>query len=273
MNPAYDEPTETIRQIVLRAASGQQNEALGELLELTGSQVPQIAWMAAAAALPGMCWQGATAEASDMVQRIVERFGPVAVQYELSAHVRFQTAVAAGTLYNGSDGVPRLLEMAGNVPESHELHGKLLWAAGHLAEHGPAALMPLCLREPEELRPLEADLLRRDPARLDPAQVRRLWNHAADQSRPDVLLLLHDAQLPLPDEVPVWYALAQSLLQAGRPAEGEQVLLGARAVWYPLAVWETLPLTPVLHPGIRPLVTAAVREAYVTLPVGEKVSR
>ena len=273
MNPAPDQAAGLIRSIVLRAASGRQYDALGELLDLTGSDDPPVAWLAAAAALPGMYWQGATSEASDMVQRIVERFGAVAGRYQLSPFVRFELAVAAGTLYDGSDGVPRLLEMADLLPEPNGLRTRLLWAAGHMAEHGPAALMPLCLTEPEELWPREAGLLHRDPATLDAAEVRRLWQHATARSRPDVLLHLRDAGLPLPDEAPVHFALAESLWRAGRPAEGEQVLLGARAVWSPLDIWDTLPITPVLNPGLRPLVTAAVREAYFSLPVGEQVPR
>ena len=273
MNAPYDEPTAVIREIVLRAAAGHQGEALGDLLALTGSEDPPIAWMAAAAALPGMYWEGATSEASDMVQRIVERFGAVAQQYQLSPLVRFDLAVAAGTLYDGSDGVPRLLEMAGQLPETFGLHGRLLWAAGHMAEHGPAALMPGCLTEPEELGPTETALLQQNPAELDAGQVSGLWRHATARSRPDVLVHLHDAGLALPDQAPVRYALAESLLRAGRPGEAEQILLDARAVWYPLAVWDTLPITPVLHPGLRQLVTAAVRDAYFTLPVGEAVPR
>ena len=132
---AHREPTQVIREIVLRAAAGRQHEALGELLDLTGSEDPPIAWMAAAAALPGMYWEGATSEASD------------------------------------------------------------------------------------------------------------------------------------------WFALAESLLRAGRPSDAEQIVLGARAVWYPLAVWDTLPITPVLHPALRQLITGAVRTAYFTLPVGEMVPR
>lgn len=276
MSPGEDESTQgtaVVREIVLRAAAGRQQEALGELLDLTGSLDPPIAWMAAAAALPGMYWLGAISEASDMVERIVERFGGVAEQHHLSAYVRFETAVAAGTLYEGADGVPRLLGMAGHLPASHGLQGRLLWAAGQLAEHGPAALMPLCLRQPEELWDIEAGLLRRDLRFLDPGDIRRLWKHAAGQSRPDVLVHLFDAGLAIPDDVPVWYALAESLLRAGRPADGEQILLRARPLWYPLATWETLPITPVLHPGLRQLVTAAVRDAYLTLPVGEAVPR
>lgn len=273
MNPPPDGPAGLIREIVLRAASGRQHEALGELLDLTGSDDPPVAWLAAAAALPGMYWEGATSEASDMVQRIVQRFGADAGRFELSPSVGFDVAVAAGTLYDGSDGVPRLLEMAELLPDPNGLRARLLWAAGYMAEHGPAGLMPLCLTEPGELWPREAALLQRDPAVLDRAEVRRLWQHATARSRPDVLLHLHDAGLAMPGEAPVWYALAASLLRAGRPAEGEQVLLGARAVWYPLDVWDTLPVTPVLNPGLRPLVTAAVRDAYFTLPVGEQVPR
>ena len=220
-----------------------------------------------------MYWEGEAYAASDMVQRIVERFGAVSQAQQLSPFVRFDLAVAAGTLYDGSDGVPRLLEMAGHLPDSHGLRGRLLWAADHMAEHGPAALMPGCLGEPEELWPLEAGLLQKNPAELDAGQVRRVWKHATAKSRPDVLLHLHDTHLPPPDDAPVRYALAESLLRAGRPAEGEQVLLDARAVWYPLAVWDTLPITPVLHPALRQLVTAAVRDAYFTLPIGEAVPR
>lgn len=273
MNAPYDEPTTVVREIVLRAASGRQDEALGELLDLTGSEDPPIAWLAAAAALPGMYWEGVTSAASDMVERIVDRFGSVAQAHQLSPFVRFDLAVAAGTLYDGSDGVPRLLEMAGRLPTSFGLHTRLLEAAGRMAEYGPAALMPGCLAEPEELWPMEAGLLARSPAQLDAGQVRRLWIHATAKSRPDVLVHLHDAGLPPPDDAPVWFALAESLLRAGRPQEAEQVLLGARTVWYPLAVWDTLPITPVLHPGLRQAVTAAVRDAYFTLPIGEAVPR
>jgi hypothetical protein len=268
-----DDPTAVIRSIVLRAATGRQGEALGELLDLTGSNDPPTAWLAAAAALPGMYWEGATAQASDMVQRIVERFGAVVGRFDLPLSVEFDLAVAAGTLYDGTDGVPRLLEMAGHLPQPNALRNQLLWAAGHMAQHGPAALMPLCLGEPEELWPLEAGLLQRDPAGLDAGQVRRVWQHATAKSRPDVLVHLHDAGLALPEDVLVWNALAESLLRAGRPAEAEQILLGARAVWYPLAVWDTLPITPVLHPVLRQLITARVRDAYFTLPVGEAVPR
>lgn len=273
MSTAHDEPTQVVRRIVLRAASGRQYEALGELLDLTGSDDPRIAWPAAAAALPGMYWEGSASEASDLVARIVERFGAVAGQYQLSPAVRFDLAVAAGTLYDGSDGVPRLLEMAAHLPEADGLRDRLLWAAGHMAECGPAALMPLCLGDPQELRPVETALLQRNPAELTADEVSRVWKHAGARSRPDVLVQLHDAGLPMPADAPVWYALAESLLRAGRPQEAEQIMLGARVVWYPLAVWDTLPITPVLHPGLRPLITAAVREAYFTLPVGEMVPR
>lgn len=273
MNSSSDDPTAVIRSIVLRAATGRQGEALGELLDLTGSNHPPIAWLAAAAALPGMYWEGATAEASDMVQRIVERFGAVVGQFDLPPSVEFDLAVAAGTLYDGTDGVPRLLEMAGHLPQPNALRDQLLWAAGQMAEHGPAALMPLCLGEPQELWPLEAGLLQQNPAELDAGQVRRVWQHATAKSRPDVLVHLHDAGLALPAEPPVWYALAESLLRAGRPGEAEQILLGARAVWYPLAVWDTLPTTPVLHPALRQLITGRVREAYFTSPIGEAVPR
>ena len=85
--------------------------------------------------------------------------------------------------------------------------------------------------------------------------------------------MLFRSGLPLPAEAPVWFALAESLQRAGRPGEAEQIMLGARAVWYPLAVWDTLPITPVLHPGLRQLITATVRDAYFTLPVGEGVPR
>ena len=273
MSSASDDAADLIRGIVLSAASGRQDGALGELLDLTGSDDPRVAWLAGAAALPGMYWQGATSEASDMVQRIVERFGSLADRFELSPRVRFDLAVAAGTLYDGSEGVPRLLEMAELLPDPNGLRSRLLWAAGHLAEHGPAALMPLCLTEPGELWPREAALLQQAPAALGAADVRRLWQHATAKSRPDVLLYLHDAGLRPPAEAPVHFALAASLLRAGRPAEGEQVLLGARAVWYPLDIWDTLPVTPVLNPDLRQLVTAAVRDAYFTLPVGEQVPR
>ncbi len=273
-----DRAVSAIREIVLRAASGRQHEALGELLTLTGSEDPHLAWLAAAAALPGMCWEDAAGEASVMVERIVERFGSVAEEYELSAHVDFDRAVAAGCLYDEEDGIPRLLRMASQLPSSHGLHAKLVWLAGFMAEHGPAAAMPLCLTEPEELWKNDAKLLqtmvRRGPTALDEQQVRRLWNAATARSRPDVLVSLYDGGLSeRVDGTLVMYALAASLLQAGRAGEAEQVLLDARPMWYPLSVWETLPTTPVLNPGLRPLVSDRVVRDYLTLPVGEAVAR
>ncbi len=271
--PENDEAAQTVRGIVLRAAAGHQDEALGELLGLTGSTDPATAWLAAAAAFPGMSWQGAHSEASDMVERIVERFGAVAGELNLSPVVPFSMAVAAGALYDGSEGVARLLGMAEHLPPMHQLHRDLIWAAGHFAQHGPAALMPHALRPSGELLQFEAVLLDRGPARLTEAEARSLWLGAASAGRSDVLMGLHEAGSPLPRELPVMYAFAQTLFEAGRPFEAEQVLLEARVVWYPMSIWETLPTTPVLNPGLRPVVTERVRTEYFTMPIGEMVPR
>ncbi len=52
------------------------------------------------------------------------------------------------------------------------------------------------------------------------------------------------------------------------PFDAEAVLLAAREHWHLFTWWQTLPHAPVLSPGLRPVVTARVQEAYLTLPVG-----
>ena len=44
--------------------------------------------------------------------------------------------------------------------------------------------------------------------------------------------------------------------------------MAAREHWHLFTWWQTLPHTPVLNPGVRPVVTSRVQEEYLTRPVG-----
>jgi hypothetical protein len=263
-----DQRLSTLREAVRRAAAGQQREVLPEFLDLASGDDPFLAWVGAAAALPAMWWMGFAGEASDMLERVVLRFGKLADSAELPAAVPFETAVAAGALYDGTAGVDRLAGMADALPGGNALAGRLWYAMDRMVADGPAVLMPgPALREPRPMFGGADDLAAREVRSLTPEETELLWRQAAGSSRADVLIRLYGAGVAAPPEVPVLYPLADALRAAGRIAEGEQVLLDARPYWRPADPWDTLPATPPLHPNLRQLVTEQLRESYLSKPV------
>ncbi len=82
------------------------------LLDLVNGDDALSAWIAADALSGIMWWVGFTGAASDMVERIVLRFGDRAEADELPETVLFTAAVVAGGYYEGTEVVGRLQRMA-----------------------------------------------------------------------------------------------------------------------------------------------------------------
>ena len=259
-----------VGEIVRYARTGHQSEALGQLLDLTGSEEPAVAWLASAGCLTGMWWSGVADAASEMVMRIVERFGDVSVALELPQHVLFPTAVIAGGVYDDLEIVPRLFEMASLLPAGSAMSRRALWSADYVVEHGGAAALPGNLDPTSD--PLDDDaaqLLTRPLPGLTDREVRRLWLAAVDASRRDVLLQLWDSGVTKPwDHTITMWRMAQVLVEAGRPAEAEQALIATAATCHPGA-WDPLPVTVAVNPGLRPAITERVTEVFWTQPIGD----
>ena len=255
--------------IVRYAQTGHQYEALGQLLELSGSDEPLLAWLGAAACLPGMWWSDEADSASDMVMRVVERFGHLVDDLGLPGEVDFVTAVVAGGVYDDLDIIPRLFEMTSYLRAGSLLHSRALWVAGHVAEHGGAAALPLNLGPSQPLAPDAAELAARRTKALTDREVRRLWLAAVHAADRELLLRLWDSPAVRPmDHTLFTWQVAQVLVEAGRPEDAEQALVASAASWYPVAVWDTLPITPVLNPGLRPALTERVTDAFWREPIG-----
>jgi len=264
-----DSAWSTVGGIVRYAQAGHQYEALGQLLELSGSDEPLLAWLGAAACLPGMCWSDEADSASDMVMRIVERFGHLVDDLELPGEVGFVTAVVAGGVYDDLDIVPRLFQMASYLRPGSLLHDRALWVAGHVAEHGGEAALPLNLGPSQPLAPDAAKLAARRWTALTDREVRRLWLAAVHAADRELLLRLWDSPAVRPmDHTLFTWQVAQVLFEAGRTEDAEQALVASATSWYPFASWETLPLTPVLNPGLRPALTERVTDAFWRKPIG-----
>ncbi len=120
------------------------------LLDLVNGDDALSAWIAADALAGIMWWVGFTGAASDMVERVVLRFGDRAEADELPETVLFTAAVVAGGYYEGTEVVGRLQRMAGALPAGSSLQRKLLFAAGrHAAD--PTTGLPLGLGDPRPL--------------------------------------------------------------------------------------------------------------------------
>ena len=237
------------------------------LLELVNGDDALSAWIAADALAGIMWWVGFTGAASDMVERVVLRFGNRAEADGLPETVLFSAAVVAGGYYEGTEVVGRLQRMAGALPAGNSLQRKFLFAAGrHAAD--PTTGLPLVLGEPQPLPALQQRLAAADPRTLPRAQLDDLWRAYGAASDRAGLILLFDAGCPRPIDVAVEWRLVQALYEAGRPFDAEEVLLAVRRHWHLFTWWQTLPHTPVLNPGLRPVVTARVQEEYLTSPVG-----
>jgi hypothetical protein len=237
------------------------------LLELVNGDDALSAWIAADALAGIMWWAGFTGAASDMVERVVRRFGGDAETADLPPTVLFTAAVVAGGYYEGTDVVARLQRMAGALPAGNSLQRKFLFAAGrHAAD--PTTGLPLVLGDPHPLPAFQQALAAADPRKLTPAQRDELWRAYGAASDRGGLIALHDAGCPPPIDVAVEWRLVQALHEAGRPFDAEAVLLAAREHWHLFTWWQTLPHTPVLNPGVRPVVTSRVQEEYLTRPVG-----
>lgn len=110
-----------VSEQVAVARSGRQQQACAALLPLTGSDDPQVGWSAAAACVGWMCWTGWISEASDMVERVVLRWGSRATELSLPAWPGFVTAVVAGHVYDDAELLPRLSAIAAALPAEHPL--------------------------------------------------------------------------------------------------------------------------------------------------------
>lgn len=275
MTAALEPLLAPVRAAVARARAGNQREAAEELLGFVNGDVPLQSWVGAAAALGWFWWTGFIGEASDMVERVVLRFGGQAVAANLPPDVEFVTAVMAGARYDGTEREGRLRRMADALPAHFPLAAQLRQYADGAVDH-PDWGIPVALAPRRPLLRGVAMLLPSDPAglpRLSEADAVTLWRGAASAGDSELLLALSDAGLVPPPEAPVKWALAQVLYEAGRAGEAEAALLGARADWWPLNWWETLPRTPPLAPGLRPALTAGVIEAHLTLPVAVGAGR
>jgi hypothetical protein len=258
---------EHLRQITADARTGRQRETMPELLKLVNGQDAVSAWIAADALAGIMWWVGFTGAASDMVERVVLRFGGRVEADDLPQTVLFTAAVVAGGYYEGTEVVGRLHRMAGALPAGSGLQRKLLFAAGgHAAD--PTTGLPLVLGDLRPLPAFQQPLAAADPRTLTPGQSDDLWRAYGAASDRAGLIALHDAGCPRPIDMAVEWRLVQALYEAGRPFDAEAVLLAVREHWPLFTWWQTLPHTPVLNPGLRPVVTARVREEYLTLPVG-----
>jgi hypothetical protein len=149
-----DDAYATVGDLARHAQTGQQEAAMWDLIDLTGREEPELAWLAAAGALSGMWWSGAMGDASEMVLRIVQRFGSDVVDRQLPWNVRFDTAVFAGAVYDGTDLLPRLFGMASCLPEDSGLYRRLMWAADRASQDGGTSGLPGNLGEPNPCRAL-----------------------------------------------------------------------------------------------------------------------
>lgn len=249
------------------ARTGQQRETMPALLELANGDDALSAWIAADALAQIMWWIDFPGAAGDMVERVVLRFGPLAESAELPWVVSFDIAVAAGARYDGTEGRPRLLRMAEALPAGHSLRDRCLFAAEHLDDPRRPAGLPLCLTEPRPLQAAYRPLAAKPPQDLSPGERDRLWTGYADASQREGLIGLYDAGCPVQARCPVEWRLAEALYGAGRPADAEAVLLAAREHWLVFTPWDTMPMTPILSPGLRPAVTQRVKEEYLTRPL------
>jgi hypothetical protein len=214
-----------------------------------------------------MAWIDFIGAASDMVERIVLRFGHLTETAELPPPGRFLATVVAGGLYEGTEVVSRLHRMADVLPTDCTLQRKLLFAAGRHADD-PTTGLPLSLGEPRPLPRFQQRLETKSPKRLRAEELHDLWHAYTSAHRRDGLIGLYDAGCGVPAWSEIELALVQSLYEAGRPDEAESVLLAAREHFHPFFWWETLPHTPILSPGLRPAVTPRVKQVYLTQPVG-----
>ncbi len=268
MTTADDEQLDELRRPVALARSGRQRDAVDSFLELVNGDDPVLAWIAADAQLGWNWWSGFTGEAADMVERVVLRFGYLAVRDEFPARVDFAMAVVAGAYYDRTELGPRLHRMADALPESFGLAAELRRTAAGVAEL-PTFGLPEALGTGRPLLRYAQELAARDPRGLSAGDAESLWRAASSASHPDLLVRLHDAGSVPPPEAPVKWALSQALFEAARPFEAEEVLLSARTDWRPFTWWQTLPQTPVLAPGLRPVVTARVQQEYLNRPIAD----
>lgn len=255
-----------VQQAVAAARAGEQLAAAETLLSLAAQDDPAVSWAATLAALGPLWWTGRSALAADLAERAVLRHGRVP---DLPASRTLPLAIVAAQLYDGMDAAERLQRMAAACrPGSAQER----FTGGMLRGHQRSACDVLVgpLREPAELAPAARVLADVDPAALPAVERRTLWNAAAQASRADQLLRLFDASggpAAVPAVPTVQWPAAEALFRAGRTEAAEHLLVLSQTGWSPSRPWEFLPWTPVLSTGLRPAVTAAVRQAFLTRPV------
>lgn len=264
-----DSPPAAILDAVRMARSGRQAEAVPRLVALSSDPDPQTRWTATAAQLGWWWWTGQSAHAADLAEHIVVSTGGLANDADLVPITEFVVAIAAAAYYDGADPAPRLERMAAALPHDHHQYTLISGNLEQLVAH-PRVLLPMAIPAPEAMSPANEALLRRDPGSLGRAAADGLYADAANRGRRDVLLALLDSGQPVPDRGYVLTWLAQTLAEAGRPAEARALLVRYLRTWLPSGWWQTLPSEPPLCPELRFLVTDDVRRAALTDPVAEE---
>jgi hypothetical protein len=255
-----------VRDVVLRARSGQQARAHQDLVALSADRRPVVAWTSAAAALGWYWWNGANQTAAELVERVVLGCGPQAGPVELPEVPEFVTTLAAAAYYDGIPAVPRLQRMLAALPADHD-QAELFLRVRDRLDTDPASLLPVGISDPEPMFATETDLAARDPRSLSAAEAERLYLEAANCGQRAVLLRLVDAGHPVPARSWALNWTGQVLAEAGRPAEAQPLFIASGPAWAPSAWWQTMPWELPLGPTLRPWVSAEVRQAFAETPI------
>lgn len=257
------------KQLATQARCGAFRETLPALLDLAHAPGTALgeAWQAGAAAITILFWLDRFTDAADLAETLITAGGPICAQ-----DTPFDAALLAADVHAGIAAAPRLIRLARCVPGDSVLGKRLTWLAEQLPARPVEELLPNYAPWGEPAKPLDgvigAGLLDEDYAPLSVGKRRVLWNalRTANQVEPACALYERTGDLPPQWAVCTWLAGWYAML--GEGDHGRQVLIAARERWRPYMHWELLPGDVVLQPVLRTLATEALREYFLTTPIG-----
>jgi hypothetical protein len=266
-----------VEHLASRARAGRPLEVLPELLgiaETDDVDAGDQPWQAAVAATQILFWQDRFAEAADLMEAVVLRVAAASGNRLAGSDDGPPNALLAAELHAGVPATPRLRRMLDVLPVGGPLTRRLSWLLEQLPHTDVARLLPGPVdleTAPGVVAPPADAWLQRDLSALTESQRAVMWEALERANQRALARQLHDAgHRPPRWSSAVW--LTGCLAAAGQVAAAERLLVEASGLWWPFRVWDCLPEPPVLQPALRTVLTGAVRDHYLTVPLGPEAA-